>query len=172
MAWQTYSASPVTEIGGVGLVALKKHRGANGWFMEWLRMAAGQIQCSDARLGLGELRQISISHAEPGRINAFHIHPKLPQNELWSVVSGQLLVWLVDCRAASPAPGLRRPVILTAEEPAILVIPSGVAHGYQASRAGALLLYAADASFDPQDPNEGRLPWDYFGRSLWQPDLG
>jgi dTDP-4-dehydrorhamnose 3,5-epimerase len=85
-------------------------------------------------------------------------------------VHGELQVWLVDCRAGSG--GTRRQVLLSGEEPAVLVIPPGVAHGYRAGRRGALLLYAADRQFDPDQPNEGRLPWDYFGRELWEEDRG
>lgn len=118
------------------------------------------------------IRQLSASHAAPGRINAFHIHPRCGQNELWTVLQGQLLVWLVDCRADSATAGVRQRVLLNAEEPAQLYIPAGVAHGYRAGADGALLVYAMDQQFDPADPDEGRLPWDHFGAGLWEEDRG
>ena len=37
---------------------------------------------------------------------------------------------------------------------------------------GALLTYAMKAQFNLIDPNEGRLPWDHFGRDLWEDDRG
>lgn len=116
-----------------------------------------------------ELRQLSASWAAPHRLNAFHLHPKRPQEELWCVFEGELLVWLVDVRT----PELRKQaVILSGEEPSLLRIPHGVAHGYRAGTRGALLLYATNSPFDPQDPNEGRLPWDFFGSELWEEDRG
>jgi dTDP-4-dehydrorhamnose 3,5-epimerase len=167
LTYQRYEPSPA--IRGVALSPLEKHRGANGSFMEWLRLDAGRLQTAD---GPWQVRQVSVSQAAPHRINAFHIHPKLPQSELWTVVQGQLLVWLADCRAGSPTSGARQSLLLTAEAPALLFIPPGVAHGYRAGSQGALLLYAVDQPFDRADPNEGRLPWDWFGAELWAEDRG
>lgn len=167
LTFQSYP--PVTTIEGVQLLPLKKHRSENGWFLEYLRLTGGRAENLPREF---EVRQISVSHAAPQRINAFHLHPKLVQNEIWTVIFGQLLVWLVDCRADSPTHGAARKVLLTAEEPALLSIPAGVAHGYKASGEGALLLYAMDQQFNADDPNEGRLPWDYFGRHLWEEDRG
>ena len=167
LTFQTYP--PAAAIHGVQLLQLKKHRGENGWFLEHLRVTAGRVENLP---GGFDLRQISVSYAAPLRINAFHIHPKLVQNEIWTVISGQLLVWLVDCRAGSPTFGAKQKLILTGEEPAVLVIPAGVAHGYKAGREGATLLYAVDQQFNSADPNEGRLPWDHFGAELWEEDRG
>ncbi len=167
LTFQTYP--PAADIEGVRLQPLTKHRGENGWFLEHLRLTAGRVVNLPGEF---ELRQMSVSYAAPQRINAFHVHPKLVQNELWTVISGQLLVWLVDCRAGSPTLQGTRRVLLTAEDPALLYIPAGVAHGYRAGRDGALLLYAMDQQFNADDPNEGRLPWDYFGRELWEEDRG
>ena len=167
LTFQTYP--PAAAIHGVQLLPLKKHRAENGWFLEHLRLTAGRAENLPGEF---ELRQVSVSYAAPHRINAFHVHPKLAQNEIWTVIFGQLLVWLVDCRADSPTPKGTRRVLLTAEEPALLYIPAGVAHGYRAGRDGALLLYAMDQQFKADDPNEGRLPWDYFGTQLWEEDRG
>jgi dTDP-4-dehydrorhamnose 3,5-epimerase len=54
----------------------------------------------------------------------------------------------------------------------MLLIPSGVAHGYMTGPQGALLVYAMNSQFNLCEPNEGRLPWDYFGRDLWDEDRG
>jgi dTDP-4-dehydrorhamnose 3,5-epimerase len=29
-----------------------------------------------------------------------------------------------------------------------------------------------NSQFDVQDPNEGRLAWDFFGAELWEDDRG
>lgn len=87
-------------------------------------------------------------------------------------VQGLLRGWLVDLRVGSPTVGNRRQVVLSAEEPAFLHVPSGVAHGYRAGPQGAILLYAVSDCFSFEDPNEGRLPWDHFGAGLWAEDRG
>lgn len=155
----------------MSLHLLRKHRAENGWFAELFRLSGGAVEGTPEGAEF-PLRQLSASHAAPGRINAFHVHPRRGQNELWTVLQGQLLVWLVDCRAGSPTAGVRQRVLLSGEEPARLFIPAGVAHGYRAGPAGALLVYAMDRQFDAADPDEGRLPWDHFGAGLWEEDRG
>ncbi len=167
LTFETYPTA--SEIQGVWLHPLRKNRSENGWFMEYARVETGAVQTTPQPL---ELRQISVSNAEPNRINAFHIHTKLPQNEIWTVIQGQLMIWLVDCRQDSSTAGAKRRVILSGEQPMQLYIPAGVAHGYKAGSSGATLIYAMDQQFDIEDPNEGRLPWDAFGAELWVEDRG
>jgi dTDP-4-dehydrorhamnose 3,5-epimerase len=165
--FQYYEGPP--GIDGVFHKPMKKHRALDGWFMEQLRLTHGEVEGLEISFNL---RQLSLSKAAPGRINAFHVHPKVVQDELWTVVEGRLLVWLADLREGSPTSGTRRAYLLDGEAPALLYIPAGVAHGYKAGPEGALLVYAMNAQFDAADPNEGRLPWDYFGAALWEEDRG
>jgi dTDP-4-dehydrorhamnose 3,5-epimerase len=167
LTFQDYPAP--AELEGVWLKPLKKHRGDNGTFTEYLRLTGGDAEGLPAPF---TARQLSVSYAQPGRLNAFHIHPREPQNELWTVIQGQLKVWLVDLRLGSPTEGNKRAFILSGEEPAQLFVPAGIAHGYQAGPEGALLLYAMDQQFNAEHPNEGRLPWDFFGAELWAEDRG
>jgi dTDP-4-dehydrorhamnose 3,5-epimerase len=167
LSFQDYPPAP--EIEGVWVHALRKNRAENGWFMEYARVTEGHVQNVPTPL---EIRQISISHAEPGRINAFHIHTKLEQNEIWTVIQGQLMVWLVDCRKGSRTAGVKRRLVLSGEQPMQVYIPAGVAHGYKASGEGATLVYAMDQQFNLENPNEGRLPWDTIGADIWSDDLG
>jgi dTDP-4-dehydrorhamnose 3,5-epimerase len=78
----------------------------------------------------------------------------------------------VDLRQSSSTAGVKRKVILSGEQPMQLYIPSGVAHGYKAGLEGGMLLYAMDQQFNLADPNEGRLPWDFFGADLWSENRG
>ena len=163
------SYPPAPHIEGVWIHPLRKNRSENGWFMEYARVTDGRVESVPTPL---EIRQLSISHAEPGRINAFHIHTKLEQNEIWTVIQGQLMVWLVDCRKGSSTAGVKRKLILSGEQPVQVYIPAGVAHGYKAGSEGALLVYAMNQQFNLEDPNEGRLAWDQFGSQLWLEDHG
>ena len=167
LAFEKYPAQP--QIDGVWFHALKKNRSENGAFMEYVRLDENGVQGLPGTL---TPRQISVSWAAPKRINAFHIHVKQEQNEIWCVLSGQLMIWLVDCRESSPTLGVKRKLVFSGEQPMMVYIPSGVAHGYQAGEQGATLLYTMDAQFDINDPNEGRLPWNFFGDDLWAEDMG
>lgn len=163
------SYPPAPQIDGVWTYVLRKNRSENGAFMEYARLGEEGFQNLPGSL---TPRQISVSWAAPGRVNAFHIHVKDVQNEIWCVIQGQLTVWLVDCRAGSPTLGVRRKLVLSGEQPTMVHIPSGVAHGYQAAETGATLLYSMDAQFNLDDPNEGRIPWNQFGEELWEADRG
>jgi dTDP-4-dehydrorhamnose 3,5-epimerase len=167
LRYQRYEPQP--RIAGVEVYPLTKHRALEGWFMELARFGEGRFLRPELPMAL---EQLSLSRAEPGRLNAFHLHPKRPQHEAWCVLAGGLLVWLVDLRADSPTREVKRRHVLSAEVPELLFIPAGVAHGYKAGPAGALLLYAASEAFKPDDPNEGRLPWDFFGPELWEEERG
>lgn len=167
LTFQSYAPGPA--IDGVQVVRLRKFRSLEGSFMEHLRLSDGRVEGLEPPF---LVRQLSVSRAEPGRVNAFHLHPKRPQEELWCVLEGDLRVWLVDVRGASPTVQQKMSLHLSGEEPVLLRIPAGVAHGYRAGGAGALLLYAASDAFDLADPNEGRLPWDFFGAGLWADDRG
>ncbi|MBB6097617.1 dTDP-4-dehydrorhamnose 3,5-epimerase [Deinobacterium chartae] len=167
LTFESYPPAPAIE--GVWTHALRKNRSENGAFMEYLRLDEAGVQNLPGTL---TPRQISVSWAAPGRINAFHIHVLEEQNEIWCVLSGQLTVWLADLRAGSPTLGVRRKLVLSGEAPTLVHIPSGVAHGYQAGSEGATLIYTMDAQFNLADPNEGRLPWDVFGAELWAEDRG
>ncbi len=160
---------PAAQIDGVWFHALKKNRSENGAFMEYVRLNEKGMQGLPGAL---VPRQISVSWAAPKRINAFHIHIKDEQNEIWCVLQGQLMIWLIDCRAGSSTLGIKRKLVFSGEQPMMVHIPSGVAHGYQAGEQGATLLYTMDAQFDINDPNEGRLPWNHFGDDLWAEDMG
>ena len=167
VTFQSYDSQP--EVAGVWYRPLKKHRALEGDFMELLRCTDGQVEGLPVTFAP---RQFSCSSAAPGRINAFHLHPKEEQDEIWCTMAGSLLVWLVDVRAESPTCGNRWCQLLSAEEPGLLYIPAGVAHGYRAGVDGAMLFYAINVQFNPTVPNEGRLPWDYWGAELWEENRG
>lgn len=167
LTFQRYDPQPA--IDGVFYHPLKKHHALEGWFMEYLRLTGGAAEGLPAEF---EVRQISFSEAVGGRINAFHLHPKEIQDEMWCVVRGKMMVWLVDVRAGSATVDVKRKFLLSCEQPGMLYIPSGVAHGYKAGADGAMLVYVMNNQFQLDDPNEGRLPWDHFGAEIWEEDRG
>ena len=167
LTFQSYAKQPPIE--GVINYPLNKHRAHDGYFMEYMRLTDGKVEGLQNEF---RVRQVSICHATPGRINAFHLHPREIQDEFWCVVAGMMTVWLIDVRDGSPTLGHRRQYLLSDEAPTLLYIPAGVAHGYKAGLDGAVLIYTMNEQFDIDNPNEGRLPWDYLGAELWDEDRG
>ena len=70
---------------------------------------------------------------------------------------GRATIGLHDLRADSPTEGLGTTVELDADEPAALVIPVGVAHGFY-FHASSMHVYAVSHEFDPED--ELGCRWD------------
>jgi len=83
LKFETYPAA--AQIDGVWFHPLKKNRSENGAFMEYVRLDEHGVQGLPGQL---TPRQISVSWAAPKRINAFHIHVKQEQNEIWCVLQG------------------------------------------------------------------------------------
>ena len=165
--FQSYEEGP--KIPGVRLVELTRHVALEGSFMEILRLDQGSVEGDVEGF---EVAQLSITTATPGRINAFHVHPVEPQGEVWLVLTGTLKVVLVDLRFDGAEEPVLQELVLCAEQPRLLFIPPGVAHGYKAGPEGMSMMYAADRNFDASLPNEGRIPWDHFGAGIWQEDRG
>ena len=158
LTFETYPAAP--QIEGVWTQALRKNRSENGAFMEYLRLNDAGVQDLPGPL---TPRQISVSWAAAGRINAFHIHVKAEQNEIWCVLSGQLVVcWWIAGRKRQPRREAQACPERRAADPRSH--SQRRAHGYQAGEAGATLIYTMDAQFNLADPNEGRFAVELFWR--------
>jgi dTDP-4-dehydrorhamnose 3,5-epimerase len=161
---QQYAARP--EIDGVHRVALRRFHDDGGSMIELLRLGREEAA------GLGGFRpaQINFSTIEPGVIKAFHVHER--QTDVWFVPpDARVLVVLADVRAGSPTEGTRVRQMLGDGDPALLLIPPGVAHGCRnLGSAPAVIVYLTDVHFSaaPADCDEGRLPWDFLGREIWE----
>jgi dTDP-4-dehydrorhamnose 3,5-epimerase len=159
---QDYQKKP--SIDGVELVTPAFHRDDSGNFTELGHLEGGMYQ------GLSgfEVKQINMSVVLPGVIKAFHFHEN--QEDLWYVSPFErLLVNMIDAREGSPTQGEHVRLILGAGSNVLLRIPAGVIHG-----AGNLwtepvnLIYFVTNHFNPEKPDEQRLPWDHFGEKMWQ----
>ena len=72
---------------------------------------------------------------------------------------GEVCDVLLDLRAG-PSYGKTGSVILGEDSPSMLLIPSGVAHGFQSKRDGTLMVYKTSAEYAPSH-DQGVL-WDSF----------
>jgi len=136
-------------IDGVALKNLKTHRDERGFFREIIRVTDDAFQ-----EGFG---QWSHSLMYPGVVKAWHIHKK--QTDWWYVGTGVLKVVLYDKRSESSTYRQTMEVMLgDGDQPSILKIPPGVAHGCKCLSGPANLFYITSHTYDPED--EGRIPHD------------
>ena len=129
---------------------LVRHVDDRGFFMEVLR--------DDDEL-LKRFGQASLSKTYPGVVKAFHYHER--QDDLWFFPCGNAQVVLHDLRENSPTKGETNVFYMGEDNPILLVIPIGVAHGYRVlGSEPAIIMYFTTESYDPKDPDEKRLLWN------------
>jgi dTDP-4-dehydrorhamnose 3,5-epimerase len=168
LSLQSYAPEP--EIEGVQLVELQRFTDDGGSFLELGRLQQGLV----ADLPGFECRQINYSELDPGTIKAFHLHRR--QTDVWFVPpDDKMLVVMIDVRAGSKSRDAQRRVILGDGRARLLRIPPGVAHGVRnLAPARGRIIYLVDFQFspDPEQTEEGRLPWDFAGAGIWDVTRG
>ena len=106
--------------------------------------------------------QINYSEIHPGAIKAFHRHKH--QTDYWICIEGDILVNLVDKEK-----GEIKRRILSSKIPHLLEIAPGIYHGYKAiGDKPAKILYYVTNKYNPNEPDEERLGYDFFGELLWE----
>lgn len=139
-----------TKIKGVKFKTLVRHADERGFFSEVAR---------DDEEGVSRFGQMSVSKTLPGVIKAFHYHKK--QDDIWFFPSGTARVVLHDLRENSETKGVTESFIMGEDTPSALLIPIGVAHGYQVlGNEPAVIVYITTESYDPKNPDEERIEWD------------
>lgn len=142
-------------IQGVAKKNLIKHFDDRGFFMELLREDDAIYE---------KFGQASLSKSYPGVIKAFHYHEH--QDDIWYFPVGHAQVVLHDMRADSPTYGQTEVHYLGEDQPYMLFIPRGVAHGYRVlGGEPATILYFTNMAYNPANPDEYRIPHD-------DPDIG
>ncbi|WP_336865928.1 dTDP-4-dehydrorhamnose 3,5-epimerase family protein [Peribacillus frigoritolerans] len=138
-------------IEGVKVKKLVKHCDDRGFFAELVRDNEPEL--------LSRFGQASCSMSYPGVIKAFHYHEK--QDDLWFFPSGNAQVVLYDLREGSSTKGETDVYYMGEENPIMLLIPKGVAHGYRVlGQKPATILYFTTESYNPINPDEKRIDWD------------
>ena len=146
-------------IEGVKIKNLKVHQdipdtedqtAAPGFLMEVLRDDEGL---------LSKFGQTTFTVAHSGTVKAFHWHEL--QDDLWFVATGKAVVVLHDLRDGSPTRGETQIVMAGADDYKLIVIPTGVAHGYKViSAEPVLLFYHTTEHYTAAAPDEKRIPYD------------
>lgn len=103
--------------------------------------------------------QINVSITYPGVVRAFHRH--WFQEDNWHIVSGQFEVVLVT--EVDPVIGDDKIEVLYLGPGEGVTIPRFVWHGFRVlGTEPGILLYYVTNKFDPDKPDEERVPWDNF----------
>ncbi len=164
-AFAVQDYAPKTAIEGVQIVELRRFNDDGGAITELGRLAQGMHH----QLPGFECRQVNYSEIEPGAIKAFHMHHR--QTDVWYVPPcDRLLLVLHDCREGSKTQGQTMRFMLGDGKDRLVRIPPGVAHGTRnLAAATGRILYMVDVQFsiDPNECDEGRLPWDFLGAEIW-----
>jgi dTDP-4-dehydrorhamnose 3,5-epimerase len=138
-------------IEGVKIKKLVKHCDDRGFFAELVRNDEPEL--------LSKFGQASWSMTYPGVIKAFHYHEK--QDDLWFFPSGSAQVVLYDMRENSQTQGKTEVYYMGDENPIMLLIPKGVAHGYRVlGKKPATIIYFTTESYNPKNPDEKRISWN------------
>ncbi len=138
------------DIQGVVVKELVRHCDERGYLVEILRDDDGLL----SRFG-----QSTYTLTYPGVIKAFHWHRF--QDDLWFIAQGEARVVLHDLRDDSPTRGVTQVIYAGEHRPLLILIPAGVAHGYQVLGDRPLgLFYHTTRSYDPKRPDEERIPYD------------
>ncbi len=138
------------KIKGVKFKKLVRHSDERGFFEEIIRDDEEVVK----RFG-----QLSASKTNPGVIKAFHYHER--QDDIWFFPSGNARVVLHDLRQDSESKGVTEQFFMGEDNPAALLIPVGVAHGYQVlGNEPVVITYLTTESYDPKNPDEKRIEFD------------
>ena len=147
-------------IDGVKIKELKIHQDVHrageevvetpGFLTEVLRADEGLLK---------KFGQSIFTAAYQGTIKAFHWHKR--QDDLFFFATGQAIVVLHDLRDDSSTKGETQVISAGAGDYKLILIPIGVAHGYKVlSAEPAMLFYHVTEVYNPNNPDEERIPYD------------
>ncbi|OGO48145.1 MAG: dTDP-4-dehydrorhamnose 3,5-epimerase [Chloroflexi bacterium RBG_16_64_32] len=137
-------------IEGVAVKQLARHADQRGYLMELLR--------SDDPI-FSKFGQCYVSMNYPGVVRAWHWHEK--QDDFFVVVRGMIRVGLYDQREGSATQGEVNNFYLGENNTILVKIPVGVVHGYKTiGMEPSLLINFPSEAYDPNEPDEYRLPWN------------
>jgi dTDP-4-dehydrorhamnose 3,5-epimerase len=124
-------------------IPLVRHEDARGWFM-----AVYRESWLDERA-----RQANVSFSRAGVVRGLHYHER-GQDDLFVCLYGRARVVTLD-----PQSGETFTADIGDSNPLALLIPCGLAHGYEAL-TDIFFLYSVTREYDPADPDEHNVPWD------------
>jgi len=130
-----------------------------------------------AEIGIhDEFVQDNISHSAKGVVRGLHYQAKNAQGKLVRVLQGKILDVMVDIRNGSLTYGQHISIELTAEDPVMVYVPIGFAHGFMALEDDTEVMYKVTDFYSPQydagirwnDPDLS-IPWPIMAYGIIRP---
>jgi len=111
-----------------------------------------------------------VTWSDRGAVRGMHAQePPHAHAKLVCCVAGRAFDVLTDLRAGAPTFGLSETLVLDASAPTAVLIPPGVAHGFQALEAGTALIYLTTSRHAPS--HDRGVRWDSVG-VVWPLSVG
>jgi dTDP-4-dehydrorhamnose 3,5-epimerase len=142
-------------IAEVFAVVGQAHRDARGVFTETWRASALAQAGFDRRF----VQENLVRTGRAGQLRGLHFQ-RAPhaQDKLIQVAAGRIFDVAVDIRPGSPTLGRWAATTLSADEPRLLFVPRGFAHGYLTLTDDCAVIYKVTDYYAPQA--EAGLAWD------------
>jgi dTDP-4-dehydrorhamnose 3,5-epimerase len=134
-------------IAGVYLIRSSIFGDQRGQFARWF--CANEL---NSILGTKTLCQVnmSLTHHQ-GSVRGLHFqHPPYCETKLIRCIRGKIWDVAVDLRAGSPTFLKHISIELSADNPTMIVIPEGIAHGFQSLENNSQLLYMHTEFYTPE----------------------
>ena len=97
-------------------------------------------------------------------VRAFHKHDEL--HDWFCIVKGSAKFVLVDDRADSPTHRKVDMLVGSARQASVIVVPPGVYHGWMSLEPDTILVSTASHEYNREQPDEVRVPPDYFNELI------
>ena len=145
----------------VRVIPLAVHTDDRGYLVEMIRNTGGGEPHAIAH----QFGQVYlVGNAARGTVRAFHKHAELWD---WFFIShGSAKFVLKDDRQDSPTFGAMMTVVTGERNPALIVVPPGVYHGWMSLEDDTQLISVASHVYNRERPDEMRIPPDSFG-DVW-----
>jgi dTDP-4-dehydrorhamnose 3,5-epimerase len=121
------------------------------------------------REGLITPQHVYQSATDYGVVKAWHLHAE--HTDQFTVTRGKMQVVCADVRRDSPTFGVVNSFIIGVQNPAMILIPPGVMHGWKAlSQPETIVVNLQSHPYNPAD--ELKFPWDAVLSDIWEPKFG
>jgi len=151
-----------TKIKDVELISLKAYVDDRGYLIEVIRKAEPKTELWSVCDKFGQV--YLVGDFVKGTIRAFHKHEILW--DFFFISHGTAKFILVDDRKESPTYKEINTLIISERNPALLVVPPGVYHGWMSLEDDTQMVSIASELYDREKPDEVRIPPDSFG-DVW-----
>jgi len=140
-----------------------------GTLVELLRTDFAEVYDTLFRKDSENVHQIYLVQNHNDSVRAFHKHSKLV--DFFCIIHGVAKFIFFDDRKDSSTYKYRQIINVTDKRLQMICVPTGVFHGWKADK-GTILISVANELYMGKDKkgvlDEERIPWDTFGKEVWE----